>query len=294
MDGKNTNKISTTLPFTGERYVPDMKGNIELEHLHRYLLAARAVAGKTVLDIACGEGYGSAILARVAYKVTGVDIVQVSVLHAKAKYQAENLEFKIGSCAAIPLADDSVDIVVSFETIEHHDQHEAMMREIKRVLRLDGALIISSPDKLEYSDRPQYINPYHVKELYRDEFKKLLGSYFKSYSVYGQRALYGSAIFCEDRSSPIGTYELADDTLSFVPGVSHPVYLIAVASDVEPPFLGGGVLEQSINEAEAIVERDARINAIYTSYSWRLTRPLRFFARLIKNWLRKFRCSNKF
>src|SRR5687768_2473380 len=123
------------LDFTGERYVPEIRGDIALEHLHRYLLAKQLVAGKTVLDIASGEGYGSSILAESAFKVAGVDISREAVSHAQAKYRAENLEFLLGSCSVIPLSDASVDVVVSFETIEHHDEHELMIKEIKRVLR---------------------------------------------------------------------------------------------------------------------------------------------------------------
>ena len=162
------------MEFTGERFIPEVHGNIELEHLHRYLLACKTVAGKTALDIASGEGYGSAMLARTAHKVIGVDISQEAVSHAQAKYIAKNLEFRLGSCSKIPLDDASVDVVVSFETIEHHNEHEAMMKEIKRVLRPGGVLVISSPDKLEYSEKPGYSNPHHVKELSRGEFKKLL------------------------------------------------------------------------------------------------------------------------
>ena len=73
------------LDFTGERYLPEVGGNIELEHLHRYLLAKQAVVGKTVLDIASGEGYGSAMLAESARRVTGVDISQEAVSHAQTK-----------------------------------------------------------------------------------------------------------------------------------------------------------------------------------------------------------------
>src|ERR1700694_2221819 len=116
------------LPLDGERFVPgEMHGNIEFEHRHRYLFASQLVSGKAVLDIACGEGYGSALLAKSARRVIGVDIAERAVEHAKQRYQAENLEFATGSCAAIPLGDGAVDVVVSFETIEHHAEHEAMM-----------------------------------------------------------------------------------------------------------------------------------------------------------------------
>ena len=300
---KDISNNSNGLDFTGERYLPEVHGNIELEHLHRYLLAKQVVVGKTVLDIASGEGYGSAMLAQSAHRVTGVDISQEAVSHAQRKYQAENLEFRVGPCSAIPLGDASVDMVVSFETIEHHDEHEAMMREIKRVLRPDGVMIISSPDKLEYSDKPGYRNPYHIQELYRDEFRKLLDLYFKNHSIYGQRVVYGSAIFLENGISTVESYELSSNALSAIAGVPYPVYLIAVASDAELPVLGSGILEQPVNETDlvkgwtgAVAERDAQLAKlnqamaerddqivrlqsqmadIYASTSWRVTSPLR-------------------
>ena len=74
----------------------------------------------------------------------------------------------------IPLDDDSVDLVISFETIEHHDKHHEMMAEIRRVLAPEGILMLSSPDKKYYSDIPKFQNSYHIKELYFEEFKDLV------------------------------------------------------------------------------------------------------------------------
>ena len=159
-----TDTPASDLPWTGEQYVPQLGGEIELEHLHRYHWAALFSGGKRVLDIACGEGYGSEILARSATQVIGVDVSQ-AVVHASSKYSQTNLEFLVGSCDGIPVSDASVDVVVSFETIEHHDRHQKMMREVKRVLRPDGILIISSPDKYVYSDVSGYKNPFHVREF---------------------------------------------------------------------------------------------------------------------------------
>jgi glycosyltransferase involved in cell wall biosynthesis/SAM-dependent methyltransferase/uncharacterized coiled-coil protein SlyX len=238
------------LPWTGERYLPDVRGNIELEHVHRYLLASRLSSGKRVLDIACGEGYGSALLAQRAMSVVGVDIAAEAVAHANAKYKSRNLAFKMGSCAAIPLPDHSVDFVVSFETIEHHDQHDEMMREIKRVLVPCGVLMISSPDKLEYSDKPKYKNPYHVKELYRGEFESLLGAYFKNHHMSGQRIVYGSAIFSEDSSGSVSSFDINDKVLLPATGIGHALYLVAVASDSELPISESGFLEQPVDESD--------------------------------------------
>ena len=169
------------LEWTGERYLPEIPGNIRLEHVHRYLLAKELSGGRRVLDIACGEGYGSELLARTAAHVVGVDIVPAVVAHANRRYRRQNLVFVAGSAAAIPIADHSVDLVVSFETLEHLDQHEDMMRDLKRILRPGGLLVMSSPDRRQYSDLPDYHNPFHTRELYRAEFEQLLGSRFPAH-----------------------------------------------------------------------------------------------------------------
>ena len=164
---------------TGERFVPHLQGEIELEHVHRYLLAKELIQpGSVVLDIACGEGYGTSILSSVASRAIGVDVARDAIFHARKNYTAKDIEFKVGSCASIPLANRSVDCVVSFETIEHHDLHDEMMAEIKRVLKPSGLLIISSPDKYYYSIEPDTKNEFHVKELFEHQFKDLVSKHF--------------------------------------------------------------------------------------------------------------------
>lgn len=245
-----------TLLFTGERYLPGMEGNMQLEHLHRYAVAVEYVKDQVVLDIACGEGYGSAMLSGSAQRVIGVDLSEEAVRHARNTYQNDNIEFKVGSCTKIPLSDNSVDSVVSFETIEHHDRHEAMMAEIKRVLKPGGLVIISSPDKHTYSDVSDYKNPYHVKELYSKEFKDLLKTYFKKVAIYGQRIAYGSCVFPEENEGRMVTYNLNEMKLTSSvmkarsKGIKEPLYLIAVASDAALPKTIGSVLEQPVWEGE--------------------------------------------
>lgn len=246
--------MTATLPATGERFLPEsMSGEIALEHQHRYHLVAGLAKGRDVLDVASGEGYGSALLASVARSVVGVDIDADAVEFATEKYvsKATNLRFATGSCSALPLADASVDVVVSFETIEHHDQHEAMLVEIKRVLRPNGVLVISSPDRHEYSDVPGYRNPYHVKELYREEFEALLGRHFRSYQLYGQRMRHASTVFAlEDRVNEVGAianYLADNDTHTVVQsaGAIAPRYFVAVASDsADLPTLAVGTFTE--------------------------------------------------
>lgn len=253
--------LNQQLSWTGERYLPEVHGNIEAEHLHRYLFAMQFTEGKRVLDIASGEGYGAALLAVKSSTVVGVDIDAEAVLHANSKYRISNLEFKIGSCASIPLDDQSVDIVVSFETLEHHAEHELMMREIKRVLIPGGVLVISTPDKLEYTDNTKTQNKYHVKELYRDEFDGLLAGFFKRHLMCGQKMVYGSAIFQENSISRVRSYETNATTDHKISGISRPLYLIAVASDGELPLLEGGLFEQPLSENDYVRESTWQIES---------------------------------
>jgi glycosyltransferase involved in cell wall biosynthesis/SAM-dependent methyltransferase len=233
-----------TLEWTGERYVPEISGNIRLEHLHRYLLARELCADRRVLDIACGEGYGSDLLARVATFVVGIDIVPDVARHARQRYGRPAVTFAAGTCAAIPLADRSVDVVVSFETLEHHDQHDAMMREVKRVLTPGGVLIISSPDRREYSEIPGYVNPFHTRELDRQEFANLLTAHFQHIRIVGQRVDAGSIVGPLDGTENTA-FATFDDSSAIVKedGLRAPLYLIAVATDGPMPPVPTGLLE---------------------------------------------------
>jgi SAM-dependent methyltransferase len=232
------------LEWSGERYVPHVDGNIRLEHLHRYLLAREWCRGRRVLDIACGEGYGCDLLAPVALSVVGVDNAHMAVAHARRQYGRRGVAFAAGGCAAIPLRDRSVDLVVSFETIEHHDQHDEMMREFKRVLAPGGLLVISSPDRRQYSDIPGYTNPFHVKELYREEFEDLLRRHFTHVAMAGQRVKAGSLLWPLETGclGPFDGYSHADDGRAVVP-LDPPMYLVAAASDDPVPPMRAGLLD---------------------------------------------------
>jgi len=234
-------EMDMEMGFTGERYVPTVQGRIRYEHLHRYALALEFVQGKSVLDIASGEGYGSAYLSKVANSVIGVDIDRECVSFSRNKYgDIANLQFLVGSCDAIPLSSESLDIVTSFETLEHHDKHDEMMREIKRVLKPGGVLVISAPNRLTYSENPQSAsanpnNQFHVKEPYEYQFVSLLSRYFKNVKLYGQRLAIGSFVFPllpNNLPSTISSYTSKKDGLTreFC-SLQEPIYFVAVCSD---------------------------------------------------------------
>ena len=182
------------LEITGERLVPGVYGKIAVEHLHRYAICLDFVKGKKVLDIASGEGYGSNLIAKYAQEVVGVDISQDAIDHAQKKYSSKNLCFQVGSVLNIPFEPEVFDVVVSFETIEHISDHRKMISEIKRVLKPDGVLIISTPEKAVYSDQANYSNPYHEKELYEEEFVQIISEQFQFFQLGYQKFLSGSYI----------------------------------------------------------------------------------------------------
>lgn len=226
--------MSEKLEFTGERFTPDCTREIRYEHFHRYALAAEWVTGLKVLDAACGEGYGSHLLAASAKQVTGIDISPEAVAHARANYTADNLVFTESDCTRTPFEDQSFDCIISFETLEHLQDHEALMAEFRRLLKPAGFLVISSPDKAIYTDRMGNENPFHVKELYKPEFEQLLAGYFPVVRWMGQKLGFHSMIwplqpagndrFCLQQESGMAISRLQQ------PGTDA-VYLLAICGN---------------------------------------------------------------
>ena len=201
------------LAFTGERFTPECVREIRYEHWHRYAFARRFVAGKRVLDAACGEGYGSSLLAGVAASVVGVDIDAETVRHARGRYSgAGSLRFEQGDATRLDMPAGAFDVAVSFETLEHVERQRELVAGLARVLADDGLLIVSSPDRHAYRDVAGFENPFHVRELYRDELVDLLRPHFGAIRLYGQKLLFQSAIWSLDPAEgPIGVATAAGD-----------------------------------------------------------------------------------
>jgi len=223
---------SEAMNFTGERYVSGVEGPIQHEHHHRYLLAASYCHGKDVLDIACGEGYGSSLLSTVANSVVGIDIDPDTVAFAQRLYSHEKLRFKRGDAVAIDMPDQSLDVVVSFETIEHFAGQVEFVNEVRRVLRPNGLFIVSSPNRPVYSDQDDHHNEFHVRELDREEFRSLLSNVFEKVEIWEQQAVSGSIILSEVNKGGFGTFETADGR-QYVEcrGLVAPHYFVAFATN---------------------------------------------------------------
>ncbi len=191
------------MEFSGERYLPEMNidSEISIFHRQRYESILSICAGKNVVDAACGEGYGSSFIAEKATCVIGIDISHEAIENAKGKYQKENLHYYEASVERIPVEDNWADVFVSYETIEHvtEDIQRKFLKEIRRILKKDGILIMSSPDKRNYSDIPQFHNEFHVHELYFEEFDALLKRYFPNRKYYYQGMFCNSYIFGKEQ-----------------------------------------------------------------------------------------------
>ena len=174
--------------FGGERLESKsaLSRNNLLEHLVRYDLLPGG--DLSVLDLGCGAGHGSNMLSKKYTKVTGLDISKEAVSYAKEHWDAPNITFVEGDSMNIPFEDNTFDVVASFEVFEHLHDWRKFLSEIKRVLKPNGLVYISTPNKTLYSPGTKKpINPHHVFEMTIPEFKEALSGYFKIEEFYGQR-----------------------------------------------------------------------------------------------------------
>jgi GT2 family glycosyltransferase/SAM-dependent methyltransferase/glycosyltransferase involved in cell wall biosynthesis len=239
------------IEWTGERCVPwapDVQ--VIYEHLHRYLWARTLVAGRDVLDLGSGEGFGAAILAEVASSVHGVDLDQQAVDHARLRYGDAAVSFAHGDATALDHAlDGRFDVVVAFEVLEHVADQEGLLAGVRRVLRPGGLLVISTPNRLVY-ETTEGGNPFHVKELSDTEFEPLLAGHFANRRVFAQRVAEGSRIDAIDDPGPdrrTFRIERQGDEWAEV-GPPPPYYMIALVSDAElpPEATGSTLLDHSL------------------------------------------------
>ena len=158
------------------------------EHFERYEFAKKYLKPDfVVLDAACGTGYGSDILSKSVKKVIGVEISSHALSWAKDHYKNPNLEFKKGDLSRpLDFPDSHFDAIISFETLEHVENQKNMLGEFGRILKPGGILVISSPDKDIITGKGESDNKFHIKELTKKEFIKLMNDYFNVKEIFGQ------------------------------------------------------------------------------------------------------------
>lgn len=162
----------------GERQAATSIDRIRADHVARYEFAATLLREtSTILDIACGVGYGSRILAERTncQQIIGMDISTEAITYGRKFYAHQKIEFREGDCLATGLPAASVDAVVSFETIEHIPDAPGFLREARRILRPGGRLIGSTPNQEQLPFTPQAF-PFHVRHYLPSEFTALLGA----------------------------------------------------------------------------------------------------------------------
>jgi 2-polyprenyl-3-methyl-5-hydroxy-6-metoxy-1,4-benzoquinol methylase len=224
--------VGVELEFTGERFIPGAGGHqIAGEHAHRYISARSLAANKRVLDLGCGVGYGSQLLAGYASYV-GVDIADDAITAAQNAFGGPGVAFEVGDVTATRIPDDSLDLIVCFEVIEHVLDPESVVREAKRMLAPGGVLVLSTPDKDVYNAVREAPNPFHPSELTRTELDHILAKHFRNHACWGQRFTVASAIFAPAVEAGLGLVYLPAGGYGTPP---QPMYWVAVASDSTLP-----------------------------------------------------------
>src|SRR5258705_872183 len=162
--------------MSSERQPVESAGRWWGEHIHRYNEALLYIsAGDTVVDIACGTGFGTAIIAgKTMGKVIGGDIAPEAIDECSKQWSKSNLEFRVLDGTRLDFPDQYFDKIVSFETIEHTGQYREMVGEFARVLKPGGQLILSTPNRDVSSPDGIIVNPYHIQEFTHDELKEIL------------------------------------------------------------------------------------------------------------------------
>ena len=174
------------LELTGERTLPDVpeENYWYRRHLAVYEWITKQVAGKRVVDLACGEGYGTGLMATTAKSVVGVEANPETFEHARLRYVADNIRFER---TLVEMFDEEVDAAVFLQTIEHVEDAGAILDKIKSNLSPGGVAFVSTPNVLTLAPpgKDRSDNPFHLYEYRPDEYLELCLDHFPKVEMYG-------------------------------------------------------------------------------------------------------------
>jgi SAM-dependent methyltransferase len=247
-----------------ERFDPAaMHGTLlEAEHLARYWWASRFVSDKRVLDAGCGTAYGTEILAGAgASEVVGVDI-DPDVVEAARERAGVNVSFEVADARELPFANGAFDVVVCFEVIEHVEDPESILDELRRVLRPEGLAAVSSPNRDVYPPG----NPHHKHEFLPDELAHALESRFKHMRLVRQHDWLGSGVLEDDVFASEGEplEAVVRKAVSKAPG--EELYTLALATDAELPSTKPYIVLTSTADVRWWQERLAELAQLLRSH----------------------------
>jgi SAM-dependent methyltransferase len=302
-----SDSVDGGLEATGERLVPEHQHGelVHAEHLVRYRLAAGLARSCRTLDAACGEGYGTAMLAAAgASEAIGVDVDESTVAHATTRYPGAT--FTVADVTDLPFEDGRFELVVSFETIEHVKQPERALDELRRELSDDGMLVISTPNKHRYLVE----NKFHEREFTHEEFLALLSARFPVVELLLQHNWNASLILSPAAAADAGGGHAHPLELSKTVGISpgQELYTLALCTvSGKIPQIGALGVAATVDEAHELAVRlraaeDTAASwhdewqkakaiaehwteeywATRNSIWWRMTAPLRRIAGLVR------------
>ena len=157
------------------------------DHIARYVFAKGHLNRGLVLDAGCGAGYGIPTIADDCRAVVGVDISSEALAYSMAFHRRNNIDFAIQSVTNLGFRNEVFDAILSFEVIEHLRNHKAYLRELRRVLRNGGVLLLSTPNKRMMSPgRKKPVWKWHHVEFYAAELKSLLEEFFETVRMFGE------------------------------------------------------------------------------------------------------------
>ena len=199
---------------TGERILLEKETPLMIaRHLCAYKFSKDYVGDKKVLDIGCGQGYGTYYLAGFAKEAVGIDYEEAIVNYAKNKYQRDNLRFLVFNIKDLHSFNDKFDIMCSFQVIEHLYEPKRFLMDVKSLLTESGIFICSTPNKLDaspYTDTP--LNKFHAKEYLFGEFAELLNKHFEKVEMFGLKR--GRKLNFFRRLKKIGIFNFSPDIMN--------------------------------------------------------------------------------